>query len=247
MSAACSDNGSYMAKVSQGKFRADVDPRELALYTPADAAEFLGINPQTLSNWLWGRTYPVIGGEKQFDPVIEVADPDNKLLSFFNLAELHVLASARYKHKIAFPAVRRAVETIQQRYPSAHPLISKEFLTNGSDLFVQSVAENENLSTPEQTNFKEIMDLFLRHVVADPHELVNKVFPLIAGQPDDKVISITYGISSSQPAIDGHGVPVWLINDRYNAGEDPESIAADFDLPVTKITRALEYVGTKAA
>ena len=236
-----------MAQVYKGVFRSDVDPRELALYAPSDAAHYLGLNPQTLANWLWGRTYPVIGGEKRFEPVIQVADPELKLLSFFNLAELHVLAATRFKHKIGFPAVKRAVETIQKRYPSPHPLISKDFLTNGSDLFVQSVEEDENLSTPEQSNFKNIMDLFLRHVVADPNEVVNKVFPLIQGQPDDKIISITYGISSSQPAIEGHGVPVWLINDRYNAGEEPESIATDFGLPVAKINRALEYIGTKAA
>lgn len=89
--------------------------------------------------------------------------------------------------------------------------------------------------------------MFLEHVVQDPNELINKIYPLIEGQPDDKVISITYGISSSQPAIEGHGVPVWLIQDRYDAGEDPDSIAADFSLPVAKINRALEYFGKKAA
>jgi len=80
-----------MAQIYKGVFHPNIDPRELALYTPADAACYLGINPQTLSNWLWERIYPVIGGEKRFEPVIQVADPENKLLSFFNLAELHVL------------------------------------------------------------------------------------------------------------------------------------------------------------
>src|SRR5208283_4315525 len=99
------------------------------------------------------------------------------------------LAATRYKHKVGFPAVRAAVETTQRRYPSAHPLISKEFMTNGRDLFVQSLEEDENLSTPNQLNFKQVMDLFLEHVVADPNELINKIFPLIEGRPDDKVIS----------------------------------------------------------
>jgi len=91
MICACLSDQGGMAQIYKGVFHPNIDPRELALYTPADAACYLGINPQTLSNWLWERIYPVIGGEKRFEPVIQVADPENKLLSFFNLAELHVL------------------------------------------------------------------------------------------------------------------------------------------------------------
>jgi len=98
-----------------------------------------------------------------------------------------------------------------------------------------------------QLNFKSIMDMFLEHVIADEDNLISKIFPLIAGQPDDKIISITYGISSSQPAIDGFGVPVWLIHDRFMAGEEPDSIAEDFNIPVPRIQRALEYFEQRAA
>jgi uncharacterized protein (DUF433 family) len=207
----------------------------------------LGINPQTLATWLWGRTYPTTTGERFFSPLIKPADHENKLLSFFNLAELHVLAATRYKHKVSFKSVRAAVDTIQNRYPSEHPLISRDFLTDGKDLFLQSVGENENLSRPIQLNFKDIMDMFLERVIPDEENFINKIFPLIAGQPDDKVISITYGISSSQPAIEGFGVPVWLIRDRFVAGEEPDAIAADFDIPAPKIQRAIEYFEQRAA
>src|SRR5689334_10244561 len=90
-----------MKQLSKGRYRKDVDPRDLALYTPTDAAYYLGINPQTLSTWLWGRTYPTMEGEKLFEPLITPADKDNKLLSFFNLAELHVLAATRYTHNVS--------------------------------------------------------------------------------------------------------------------------------------------------
>ena len=91
------------------------------------------------------------------------------------------------------------------------------------------------------------MDQFLERVISDDNELARKIYPLIAGQPNDKVISITYGISSSQPAVDGFGVPVWLIHNRYEAGEDPESIADDFKIPVQKVQRAIEYLEKRAA
>lgn len=236
-----------MAQLYKGQFIPNVDPRELALYTPGDAACYLGINPQTLGTWIWGRTYPTTTGERLFAPLIEPADPTNKLLSFFNLAELHVLAATRYTHKVSFKAVRAAMDTIQARYPTAHPLISREFKTNGKDLFLQSMSENENLSQPMQLNFKVIMDKFLEHVIPDTHDLIKKIFPLIAGQPDDRIISITYGISSSQPVIDGVGVPVWLIHERFNAGEDVAALAEDFDIPIPKIQRAIDYFEQRTA
>ena len=228
------ETAEMIRKLSRGTFRADIDPREQALYTPADAACYLGIHPQTLGTWLWGRKYPTVTGERFFNPLIDVADPQNQLLSFFNLAELHVLAATRYTHHIE-------MKKIQRKFPSAHPLISVDFKTNGLDLFVQTLTENTNLSHPGQLNFKDIMDKFLAHVVADEHDLVKKIFPLIAGQPDDRIISITYGISSSQPVIDGAGVPVWVINNRHEQGEDLESIADDFSLPLNKVQRAISY------
>jgi len=236
-----------MVQLYKGHYRADVDSRELALYTPEDASCYLGIHPRTLGTWLWGRTYPVAHGQGYFEPLIRPADPDNKLLSFFNLAELHVLAATRYQHKVPLNAVRTAVSSIEKQIDHSHPLISKDFMTNGLDLFVKTVSETENLSHPGQLNFKEIMDRFIQHVVADEHDLIKKIFPLIAGQPDDRIISITYGISSSQPAIDGSGVPAWLIHSRHAAGEDVEAIAEDFDLPVPKIQRAIEFFEQRPA
>src|ERR1700740_3198419 len=115
-----------MGQILKGQFRKSVDPRGLALYTPADAAYYLGIHPKTLGTWIRGRKYPTVSGEKFFEPVIEMADPENGLLSFFNPAELHILAATRYQHQVSFPAVREAMDTITKRYPNErHPLISQ--------------------------------------------------------------------------------------------------------------------------
>ncbi|MGB7984637.1 MAG: DUF433 domain-containing protein [Terracidiphilus sp.] len=237
-----------MAQVLKGRFRPYVDTRELALYTPADAAYYLGIHPKTLGTWIRGRSYPTVGGERFFEPVIDMADKDNGLLSFFNLAELHVLAATRYEHQVGFPAVRAAMDTIRQKYPSEdHPLISRDFKTNGVDLFMQTVQETENLSHPKQLNFKGIMDNFLKNVIPDDDDLIRKIYPLIAGQPNDRVISITYGISSSQPIIDGYGVPVWLLYDRHTGGESIDDLADDFSIPPQSIQRAIDYSERRAA
>ncbi|MFI5109154.1 MAG: DUF433 domain-containing protein [Terriglobales bacterium] len=219
-----------------------MDERELAIYTPADAARYLGIHPSTLATWIHGRNYKTAADVRFFAPVINIADPDNRLLSFFNLAEAHVLAAFRYEHRVKFPAIRKALDTVAARYPSKHPLISRDFFTNGKDLFFKTAIENENLSTPEQTNLREIMTAFLVHVGRDKDKLAERIFPIIKGQPQDKVISIVHGVASGAPIIDGTGVPVWIIHGRKERGESPISIAKDFGIPVAKVKRAIEYV-----
>jgi uncharacterized protein (DUF433 family) len=234
-----------MNRLAAAQYRTDVDRRELPIYTPRDVANFVGIKPSTLNDWIYGHTYT--DARPAFKSVIEPADPVNKLLSYFNLAEAHVLAACRFKHKIKFEAIRRALDTLENRYPAEHPLIFRDFFTNGKDIFSKTVAETENLSTPQQMNFKSIMDMFLVHIDRDVRGKVVRVWPIIKGQPYNKVIAIVYGVASGQPVIGKTGTPVSVIYGRHVAGEKDGSIARDFGIPVTSVRRAIDYVEKRAA
>jgi uncharacterized protein (DUF433 family) len=61
-----------------------------------------------------------------------------------------------------------------------------------------------------------------------------------------KVVSMTFQVSSSRPVIDGTGVQVAFVWGRHHAGEEAESIAEDFDIPVEKIRMAIDYAEWKA-
>jgi uncharacterized protein (DUF433 family) len=234
-----------MSRLAAAKYRSDVDRRDLPIYTPRDVATFLGIKPSTLNDWIYGHTYT--DARPQFEPLINPADLANKLLSYFNLVEAHVLAACRFKHKVKVEAIRRALDTLEAKYPSKHPLISRDFFTNGKDIFLKQVAEDENLSTPQQTNFKIIMDMFLVHIDRDVHGKAVRVWPIIKGQSTNKVIAIVYGVASSQPIIGSTGTPVSVIYGRHVAGEKEASIAKDFGIAVSKVRRAIEYVEKRAA
>lgn len=228
-----------MSHLRAAEYRDDVDPRELGEYTPADASRFLGISQATINHWLYGRKNKY----SEFRPLISPADPAAKLLSFFNLVELHVLAATRYEHKVKFDAIRIALDTVQAKYPSdRHPLISQDFHTNGKDLFLKTVNENENISTVGQTNLKQVMDMFLVHIERDKHKLAERIYPVIKNQPHDKVISIRHGIASGQPVVGPRAVPVFIIYGRTQAGELPRSIARDFGMSEAHVKRAIEYV-----
>lgn len=79
-------SGKEMDKLLAARYRRGVDSREQPLYTISEAARYLGINTLTLTTWLYGRRYPTKADPKKFwEPVISPADPELRLLSFFNL------------------------------------------------------------------------------------------------------------------------------------------------------------------
>jgi uncharacterized protein (DUF433 family) len=219
-----------------------VDRREIPAYTPTEVAYYLGIRQSTLRSWIYGRYYHTTEGRKFYPPLIIPADGDNGFLSFYNLAECHVLAATRYKHDVPVSAIRDAIEHLRKQYPSEHPLISRDFFTDGRDVFVKELEQTVNLSKQGQLGLKPVLDMYLERIVVDKQFRPKKLFPLIPGQEQEKVVSIVSGVSSGRPVIDGTGVPVAVVWDRHKAGEDVETLAEDYEIPIPKIKRAIEYV-----
>jgi uncharacterized protein (DUF433 family) len=239
-------SGREMDKLLEAQYRAGIDSREQPLYTPTEAAEYLGVNVQTLSTWFFGRNYKTKAGNQVWLPVFIPADPDLRLLSFYNLAEAHVLAATRFEHEVPFHAVRDAIVKVVESYPNAarHPLLADDFFTDGKDLFVKEINEIVNMSS-EQLPLA-IMDAFIVRVMRDklgPY----KIFPLRRGEPEDRVISIMAGVSASRPIVDSASIPVSAIWRRFTAGEDKQFIARDFELDIGLVERAIDYVERRAA
>jgi uncharacterized protein (DUF433 family) len=236
-----------MDRLLEATYRAGVDSREQPLYTITEAATFLGVNSQTLTTWFFGREYKTAQGIQPWPRVIIPADPELKLLSFYNLAEAHILAATRYEHKVPFGAVREAISAVIQKYPDSadHPLLADDFFTNGKLIFVKTIAEIVNLSSQQLP--LDIMDAFLVRIIRDTDGNPFKFFPLRRGEPNDRIISIVAGVSASRPIIDSAGVPVAAVWRRYSAGEDAEFIARDFELEIFQVERAISYVEQRAA
>jgi uncharacterized protein (DUF433 family) len=235
-----------MSKLLIVQYRTDVESREQPLYTIPEAAEYLGLQSATLHTWFYGRYYSTKNeGKKFWRNVITPANEDLQLLSFYNLAEAHILAATRYRHNVPFPAVRGAIANVVTRFPQAsvHPLLSHDFYTDGKNLFVKTIEETVDVSR-EQLSLKLIMDMFLDRVVRDEDDNPFKIFPIIPGVQQN-FISMTFKVSSSRPVIDGTGVQVAVIEGRHRAGESPADIAEDFDIPIEKIQAAIDYAEWK--
>jgi uncharacterized protein (DUF433 family) len=198
-----------------------------------------------------GRAYPTASGTKLFRPLITLKSPG--ILSFYNLVEAHILLATRKRHLVDMPAIRRAINYVTTSYPSPHPLLSEDFLTDGKDLFVKKIERNTgreqtiNVSSWGQLGLKPILDFYLRRIARDDRGWPSKPFPIRMNWSGDlqidppRVVVIDPEISSGRPVVNGTGVMAQVIFGRFNTGEGIESIADDYGLAVSQVEEVIRY------
>jgi uncharacterized protein (DUF433 family) len=229
------------------------DLREVPIYSSAEASFYLDVPKTTIHWWIKGR----LRKGKIIPPLVIPADAAGPMLSYNNLSELHILSVATRVHRVKLADVRRAMEYITERYPSAHPLLSREFSTDGHDLFAKILEGGKydpkteqivNFSRHGQLGLKELLDQYLERIVRDEQFLPLKFYPVARGQSkDERFVCIMPTVSSGRPVIDKFGIPVSTIWNRHKAGDQVPELAEDYEVPEAMIVGALRYVEAQAA
>jgi uncharacterized protein (DUF433 family) len=231
------------------------DSRDVPKYSITEVARYLRLKPRTVHNWFFGRSYTA-AGEKQFWNPIAVPsahDPHGYSLSFYNLAEAHVLAATRHDFNIRMKSIRFAMDELTKLHPNVvHPLLSRDFETDGCDIFIRVLKEHGevilNLNRPGQYGLKDMMDSYLKRIVRDNLYLPTKIFPVLDHNFEDRTIVISQGIAAGRPTISGTGVRAAAVWNRFQAGETPEALAEDYGINEQEIKKAIDYfTAVKAA
>jgi len=215
-------------------------------YTAQEAAHILFLPLSTLKAWCFGQVSQGASGKaRNFAPVIEPADPSKRLLSFANLCELHVLAAIRRKHRIPLPRVRDSLTYVSRELNSKRPLIDKEFMTNGVDLFVQHASHLLNVSKHGQRSMRGDFEAALARLERNNRGAPIRLFPYsrtsttFVDQPKTIVIDPT--LSFGRPVIARAAVPTGIILDRFRAGDSLAEMAGDYGVSVQEIEEALRF------
>jgi uncharacterized protein (DUF433 family) len=219
------------------------NPVDLPLYSLAEASHYLRQPAATLRAWTVGRPYPTTKGQRHFPPVVAVADPSNLLLSFRNLVELHVLSSIRRVHKVELKAVRRAIKYLKDRFHSEHPLLDREMLTDGKDLFIEQYGELVTISQDGQMALKRILEMYLDRIDRDDHGIPIRLYPFTrkAFEKSPRLVAIDPRLNFGKPCISGTRIPTAIIAERYEAGDGIALLADDYERPPEEIEEALRY------
>lgn len=223
-------------------FNRDVDVRELPSYGITEAAHYLRIPRTTIRDWVSGRYYRGQAGERFSKPIIPTPDPRQRLLSFMNLVEVHVLDAIRREHNIPLEKVRIAVTYLSKQFPSKHPLADREFETDGINLFIQKFGQLINISQAGQLAMREVLQAHLHRIERDVAGIPVKLYPLTRkrdSQEEPKAIVIDPRVSFGRPVLAGTGIPTAMIADRYKAGESVDDLADDYGRKRLEIEEAI--------
>lgn len=214
-----------------------IDRRELPSYTVSEAAHYLSVPAATVRYWSVGRD--------EYEPLITVPHSSPTLVSFLNLAELHVLAAIRRQHKVKMPSIRRAIEYLSKHARTLidkwHPLIGCELETDGLDLFVEQYGELTNITRAGQTAMREIIEAALKRIDRDPEGIPIKLYPFTRQAIRDapSMVVIDPALSAGRPVIAGTGLATQIIAERYKLGESISDLAYDYERPNAEIEEAI--------
>lgn len=212
-----------------------MDPRDVPTYGIADASRYVRVPQQTVRNW--------VGGTSRRPLITPLASPGGSLLlSFHNLAELHVLAGFRKVYGLGPRTVRRTVEYLDRHADEPHPLTSRTFLTDGEDIFLDEARGLVNTSQGGQVAFRELVSVYLQRVERDAQGLAARLFPFTRTDADasaPRVVVIDPRISFGRPVLAGTRVPTDVLAGRWLAGDSIEDLADDFRLTTEQVQEAI--------
>lgn len=188
-----------------------------------------------------GRYYPTEAGEKYFNPIIGLPDPELGSLSFVNLVEAHVLDAIRREYRVPLANVRSALDYAQKQLRSKHPLAEQSFETDGVNLFVSRFERLISASESGQLAIRELIKAHLRHIEHDASGVAARLFPFTRqnGLDQPRLVVIDPLVSFGRPSIAGTGIATSMLAERYKAGDSMDALADEYGCERAQIEEAV--------
>jgi len=218
------------------------DVREFPRYSISEAAFYVRIPHSTLLAWTRGQSYVTRqGAHRFFMPLLHLSDPENKLLSFYNLVEAHVLRAMTEKG-VPLRNLRKALEYIRETIPGSHPLLTHEFEVSGKDAFIQHLGLTICATRHGQLTMRKILEQHLQRIVRDKAGLPIKVFPI-----NSRRLEIDPLFASGKPTVRDRGITASVLWGRSKTGESIAELAEDYGLAELEVKEAIEEYAWKVA
>lgn len=211
------------------------------IYSVHVAARLLDIAPNRLRFWVSGRR------NMQAPPIVqsEIEPVDHQVaLSFLNLIEIKFI-NAFSKYGVAVRSIRYMAEEAKRVLRHPHPFATEMiFRTDGRKIFIETAEKTDDrklydLKGKNWGFYEVLMDALKKDVVYGPSGVAAAWYPRRERAPN---VMLHPKVAFGQPALAKSGVPVEALYDAYRAeGEDAESVARWFEVPVDDVREAVEF------
>jgi len=213
---------------------------EVPRYSIPDVASYVRMSPETLRNWVAGRTYPTKGGTKATKPMITRPRAGDPRLSYANLVEAYVLNALRKTLNIPMPAIREGIEYVERAFGLPRFLLSDELRARQGNILIEHLGQLYNVGDGGQAELRELVQRYLQRVdYADG--LPAGLYPLTRpNRPEGpKRIVIFPDVGFGRPVTQRRFISTSAIVDRFEAGESVNDLAEDYDLEPVDIEEAI--------
>jgi uncharacterized protein (DUF433 family) len=227
------------------------DPRDVPVYSVAEAAGFLRLPVTTLRQWVQGGKHSTRAGLRHARPVIRIPASRPPTLTFWNLAEAHVLAAIRREHGVSLQSVLRALNYVVRELKQPRPLIGQDFLTDGMTLFVERLEKmaNEdagvkslvNASSHGQLAARQLLEGALARVSRDPNGRIERIYPWVKKLDEPRRVEIDPRRAFGRPVVINTRVPADELAERFGAGDSLDDIARDFRIDRSVVEGVLQW------
>lgn len=190
-------------------------------YTLREATRLTGISFGALHAWTHGSS-----------PIIRLTGDH---WSFTNIVEAHTLRALRKTQRVRIDAVRKTVRYVERKLATARPLASRAFRSAGVELFVDRFGTLINATKEGQLAMREVFDEHIKQVEYG-HDGRACCLYLDA---DRRFIVIDPAVAFGRPVIKGTRVSLEIIAARFQGGEEPADIAADYEIPEAQVNQAI--------
>ncbi len=204
------------------------------VYTPREAARLVGETPQQVLRWTRGS-----GPSDPLWPAYYQFIDDSTEISFLDLVEIRVVSAMR-KSGISLQSIRYAIDFAQEKLNVAHPLSSREFKVDGSEILMDAIEnDGEYISLskkrPGQKVFREIVRQSLNDLEYDG-DYVSRWRPR-----NHKSVVIDPSRNFGDPILDSFGISTSMLHREAKEFNDLNYLSEIYEIPLQVVRQAVAF------
>ena len=211
----------------------------LPAYRFAEAARLAQTTPQTIARWYRGSAAP----GHRMRPVLP--SDGGRLLSYLQLVEVAFVADFR-QLGVTLDRLRRAHEYLRKTFQAEFPFAQFRFKTDGVHVLAEFASYRDGALGKRLVVADQAGQLVWPELIADRLQQFDYEDGLaVRWHPRGREtpILIDPRVAFGAPTVAGTGVATWIARERFEAGETPEDIEADFGLTQEQLAAALAFEG----